>query len=39
MQGGFDMATYDKAYELARELKESEEYREYQKAKQAIQAN
>lgn len=33
------MATYDKAYELARELKESEEYREYQKAKQAIQAN
>ena len=33
------MATYDKAYELARELKESEEYKEYQKAKQAIQAN
>jgi cell fate (sporulation/competence/biofilm development) regulator YlbF (YheA/YmcA/DUF963 family) len=33
------MATYDKAYELARELKQSEEYKEYQKAKHAIQAN
>ncbi|HHY75955.1 MAG TPA: YlbF family regulator [Firmicutes bacterium] len=33
------MATYDKAYELARELKASEEYKEYQKAKQAILAN
>ncbi len=33
------MAVYDKAYELARELKESPEYKEYQKAKQAIQEN
>ncbi|MGI6666922.1 MAG: YlbF family regulator [Bacillota bacterium] len=33
------MATYDKAHELARELKSSEEYKEYQKAKQAIQGN
>lgn len=31
------MAVYDKAYELARELKESPEYKEYQKAKQALQ--
>jgi cell fate (sporulation/competence/biofilm development) regulator YlbF (YheA/YmcA/DUF963 family) len=30
------MAAYDKAHELARELKESDEYKEYQKAKQAI---
>ena len=30
------MAVYDKAYELARELKESPEYKEYQKAKQAL---
>ncbi|QUL98249.1 MAG: YlbF family regulator [Candidatus Fermentithermobacillus carboniphilus] len=33
------MAVYDKAYELARELKGSEEYKEYQKAKQAILEN
>ncbi|HHY12561.1 MAG TPA: hypothetical protein GX529_08010 [Firmicutes bacterium] len=31
------MAVYDKAYELARELKESSEYKEYQKAKHALQ--
>lgn len=33
------MATYDKAHALALELKSSEEYKEYQKAKQAIQNN
>jgi len=33
------MATYDKAYELARELKTSSEYRDYQKAKQELLAN
>lgn len=33
------MAVYDKAYELARELKTSEEYKEYQKAKEAILGN
>jgi cell fate (sporulation/competence/biofilm development) regulator YlbF (YheA/YmcA/DUF963 family) len=33
------MASYDKAHELARDLKGSEEYKEYQKAKQAIQDN
>jgi cell fate (sporulation/competence/biofilm development) regulator YlbF (YheA/YmcA/DUF963 family) len=37
--GTSTMAVYDKAYELARELKESPEYKEYQKAKQAIQEN
>ncbi len=31
------MVVYDKVYELARELKESPEYKEYQKAKSAIQ--
>lgn len=33
------MAVYDKAYELARELKSSDEYREYQKAKDSILSN
>lgn len=33
------MAVYDKAHELAHQLKESEEYKEYQKAKQAILEN
>ncbi len=33
------MATYDKAYELAAELKRSEEYKEYQKAKAELSAN
>lgn len=33
------MAVYDKTYELARELKESPEYKEYQKAKHAILEN
>ena len=33
------MATYDKAYELARVLKESDEYKEYQEAKRAVQEN
>lgn len=33
------MATYDKAYELARDLKESDEYKEYQKAKQFFTGN
>lgn len=33
------MASYDKVYELARELKETPEYKEYQKAKQDIMAN
>lgn len=33
------MAAYDKAHELARDLKSSEEYKEYQKAKQAILGN
>jgi cell fate (sporulation/competence/biofilm development) regulator YlbF (YheA/YmcA/DUF963 family) len=33
------LATYDKAHELARALKESDEYKEYQKAKQAILGN
>lgn len=33
------MAVYDKAYELARELKESAEYKEYQAAKEAIEGN
>lgn len=33
------MAVYDKAHELARDLKASDEYKEYQKAKQAIQSN
>ena len=33
------MATYDKAHELARALKESEEYREYQEAKRSVQGN
>lgn len=33
------MANYDKAYELARDLKSSEEYKEYQKAKQALTGN
>lgn len=33
------MATYDKAHELARALKESDEYKEYQKAKQAVSDN
>ncbi|HHY69341.1 MAG TPA: YlbF family regulator [Bacillota bacterium] len=31
------MAVYDKVYELARELKDSPEYKEYQDAKQAIE--
>jgi cell fate (sporulation/competence/biofilm development) regulator YlbF (YheA/YmcA/DUF963 family) len=33
------VAVYDKAYELARELKESAEYKEYQAAKEAIEGN
>ena len=33
------MAVYDKAYELARELKESSEYKEYQKARSALEGN
>lgn len=33
------MAAYDKAHELARELKGSDEYKEYQKAKQELQSN
>ncbi len=33
------MATYDKAHELARELRSSEEYKEYQKAKQELESN
>jgi cell fate (sporulation/competence/biofilm development) regulator YlbF (YheA/YmcA/DUF963 family) len=33
------MAVYDKAYELARELKESPEYKEYQKARSALEGN
>ncbi len=33
------MAVYDKAYELARELKQSPEYKEYQKAKREIEGN
>lgn len=33
------MAVYDKAYELARELKESSEYKEYQEARRAIEGN
>ena len=33
------MATYDKAHELARDLKGSDEYKEYQKAKQTVQDN
>ena len=33
------MASYDKAYELARELRSCQEYKEYQKAKGAILAN
>lgn len=33
------MAVYDKAYELARELKGSDEYKEYQKAKAAVTSN
>jgi len=38
-EGPHEMASYDKAYELARELKESPEYKEYQKAKQELLAN
>ncbi len=30
------MANYDKAHELARDLKESQEYKEYQKAKAEV---
>ncbi len=33
------MAGYDKAHELARELKASDEYKEYQKAKQELMNN
>ena len=33
------MAVYDKVHELARQLKESGEYKEYQKAKQALLEN
>lgn len=33
------MAVYDKAYELAKDLKGSEEYREYQKAKADVVGN
>lgn len=33
------MAVYDKAYELANELKRSEEYKEYQKAKAELSGN
>lgn len=33
------MAVYDKAYELAREIKESPEYKEYQEAKEAIEGS
>lgn len=33
------MANYDKAHELARELKETGEYKEYQKAKQSLTGN
>ncbi len=33
------MAAYDKAHELARELKLSDEYKEYQKARQEIEGN
>lgn len=33
------MATYDKAHELARELKACTEYKEYQKAKQDLEKN
>ena len=33
------MAVYDKAYELANELKSSEEYKEYQKAKAEVSGN
>ncbi len=33
------MANYDKAYELARDLKASEEYKEYQKAKAEVSSS
>ncbi len=33
------MAVYDKAYELAKELKGSDEYKEYQKAKAGVTSN
>jgi cell fate (sporulation/competence/biofilm development) regulator YlbF (YheA/YmcA/DUF963 family) len=33
------VATYDKAHELARELKTSTEYKDYQRAKQELLAN
>ncbi len=33
------MAVYDKVYELVGELKSSEEYKEYQKAKAAVESN
>ncbi|MGE5580476.1 MAG: YlbF family regulator [Bacillota bacterium] len=33
------MATYDKAHELARDLKSSSEYKDYQRAKQELLAN
>mgnify|MGYP005841173629 CR=1 FL=1 len=33
------MATYDKVYELAKALRESQEYREYQEAKRSVQGN
>lgn len=33
------MASYDKVYELVREIKGSSEYKEYQKAKQELEEN
>ena len=33
------MATYDKAHELARDLKLSDEYKEYQRARQELEQN
>ncbi len=33
------MANYDKAYELARDLRESQEYKEYQKAKAEVSSS
>lgn len=37
--GGIVMAVYDKAYELARDLRQSEEYEEYRNALEAIKGH
>ena len=39
MEEGADVATYDKAHELARDLKLSDEYKEYQRARQELEKN